>query len=222
MFTTYINTLPFLFVSFQVAFSGIQPRALNRHKPWLPTAQQAHCLQQINDVASIVNNTLVALADKIPHLHFVPHPLFPYADVLDFEQSPECCLIARDGHHLSYKECQMVCKNILQAVTLISDSPSTTPSTPPPPSVPSTLPPSSRPSTPPSPIPSPASCPHPLQSSIWDLPIDVTVPDKPILYSDVVCIIAKDQPAVEPLVQESIEVPDMLCYTTFPPLPSSP
>ena len=44
MFATYINILPFLFVSFQVVFSGIPLKALNHHKPWLPTTQQAHCL----------------------------------------------------------------------------------------------------------------------------------------------------------------------------------
>ena len=87
----------------QVVFSDIPPRGLNWHKPWLPTAQQAHCLQQVNDVAFTVNRTLNKLASLIPNLHIVDHTAFRCPDVLEFESSPARAFIARDGLHLSYK-----------------------------------------------------------------------------------------------------------------------
>ena len=43
------------------------------------------------------------LATMIPNLHYIGHPHFSHADVQKFEDSPECCLLARDGLHLSYK-----------------------------------------------------------------------------------------------------------------------
>ena len=88
-------------------------------------------------------------ADKIHNLHFIPHPLFSYTDVLDFEQSTQCSLIARDGLHLSYKGCQMVCKNILATIASIPPSAS----------------PTSRPTVPPSPRPAPSSSQKPSASS---------------------------------------------------------
>ena len=96
-----LKSLYFSFIS--GCFSGIPPRGLNWHKPWLPTAQQAHCLQQVNDVAFTVNRTLNKLAPLIPNLHFVDHTAFRCPDVLEFESSPARALTARDGLHLSYK-----------------------------------------------------------------------------------------------------------------------
>ena len=57
----------------------------------------------MNDVALTVNKTLMKLATMIPNLHYIGHPHFGHADVQKFEDSPEHCLLARDGLHLSYK-----------------------------------------------------------------------------------------------------------------------
>ena len=82
-----------------MAFSGIPPRALNHHKPWLPVAQQFHKLQHFNDVALTVNRTLAVLA--------------MHADVHKLEESSQHSLIPKDGLHLSFSGCEMVCRNII-------------------------------------------------------------------------------------------------------------
>ena len=58
------------------------------------------------------------------------------------------------------------------------------------------------------------------QISIWD--ISPGSADKPMLYSDAVCIAVMHKLPVQHCVEEPCKVPDMLCHTTFPPLPVSP
>ena len=61
--------------------------------------------------------------------------------------------------------------------------------------------------------------PAPLRSSIWDLPTTaISAPDKPMLYSDAVCIM-NDKPSKHHLPEIAADLPDMLCHTTFPPIP---
>ena len=95
-----------------MAFSGIPPRALNHHKSWLLVAQQFHKLQCFSDVALKVNRTLSVLVNKIPNLHYISHPWFMHADVHKLESSQHS-LIAKDGLHLSFSGCEMVCRNII-------------------------------------------------------------------------------------------------------------
>ena len=62
--------------------------------------------------------------------------------------------------------------------------------------------------------------PAPLPSSIWDLPTTaISAPDKPMLYSDAVCIM-NDKPSKHHLPEIAADLPDLLCHTTFPPLPT--
>ena len=63
--------------------------------------------------------------------------------------------------------------------------------------------------------------PAPLPSSIWDLPTTaISAPDKPMLYSDAVCIM-NDIPSKQNLPEIAADLPDLLCHTTFPPLPTA-
>ena len=62
--------------------------------------------------------------------------------------------------------------------------------------------------------------PAPLPSSIWDLPTTaISAPDKPMLYSDAVCIM-NDKPSKQHLPEIAADLPNLLCHTTFPPLPT--
>ena len=99
-----------------MVFSGIPPRALNHYKPGLHIAQQYVRLQRFNDVALAVNNKLAVLAKIIPNLHYISHPEFLHADVQTLEESPEHSLIGKDGLHLSFSGCEMVCKSIIKKV----------------------------------------------------------------------------------------------------------
>ena len=42
-----------------------------------------------------------------------------------------------------------------------------------------------------------------------------------MLYSDALCISANDKPPTQHLPDTTADVPDLLCQTTFPPLPST-
>ena len=43
-----------------------------------------------------------------------------------------------------------------------------------------------------------------------------------MLYSDALCIAANDELAMQHQLEITAELPDLLYYTTFPPLPCSP
>ena len=112
---------------------------------------------------------------------------------------------------LVYKGCKMMCKNIKVAVDSISKQASKTPT---------------RPATRDT---SAATPKHPeptaTGSSIWDLTSEGTVPDKPVLYSNALCIPVMHTPAGQHYT-ESSQVPNVLCqaaYTRQPaPSPRSP
>ena len=178
-----------------MAFSGIPPRALSHHKPWLPVAQQFHKFQCFNDVALTVNRTLAVLANEIPNLHCISHPGFIHADVHKLEETPQHSLNAKDGIHLSFSGCEIVCRNIISVSNRICLG-------------------TAAPQTVLNPPSAPLPVPEPKFQSIWDDEMSddgITVPDA---YSSVLSRTPIQQPP------QMEHIPDISCELAIPPLPT--